>query len=334
MRLRMIFAITLFGVPAAAPAAVAQQSAAAAADELKKVGKILDDMTALSSDTALAAWKRLAEMGNLATPALLHYLSKGNLDQRIQAAEALGDLKDPAAGTGLIAALQERESELRLFAARALGEIGLIRGVKPLHKLLTDPDDDVRAAAAWALVELSDRSVLRAYYAGMLRAESSYDRERAAKAFGRLGTGQDAAKLAPLIQDENRDLRLQVIYSLGSLGSAEAIDLLIEALNDDHRRNRATAHELLQQLTGERSMVLHRDKWQLWWQINRQGYQLKKTGSAEPKVRKRGKKIEKEKTKSNKLLDHLIRQTRPKDEKKKPKDKAPPPEPEGDVPII
>lgn len=64
------------------------------------------------------------------------------------AAKALGALGDPRAIEPLIACLKRHDG----YAAEALGAIGDPRAVEPLLAALDDPDQDVRRAAARALV--------------------------------------------------------------------------------------------------------------------------------------------------------------------------------------
>lgn len=326
--------LAAFAGPVAARDAAPRARTAPSPAELKRLGRLLKDMAAPDPKTAYAAWKRLREMGNLATPGLLHFLADGERAERRQAAEALGDIKDAVAVSGLIQALSDPEPEVREFAARSLGAIAEGRAAVPLRRALADSDSEVRAKAAWALVELGERSVLEAYYARQRNSPSAYRRGRAAQAYGRAGRGPDAKKLAALLEDESRDVRRHFIDALGALASVEAVDLLIEALDDDFRKNRAAALRWLHKLTRERAIGFDRAKWDLWWEVNRQGYQLKKTGSAKARLGPARDKAPDKKSATEKELEELIRHSFP-DERNKPRPKEQePPEPEGEVPII
>jgi HEAT repeat protein len=74
-----------------------------------------------------------------------------NPAQTVNAALLLGELRDPAAVDGLIAALQSANYLLRVLAARRLGEIGDRRAVPALIKILGDPQEIVAAMAHKAL---------------------------------------------------------------------------------------------------------------------------------------------------------------------------------------
>jgi DEAD/DEAH box helicase domain-containing protein len=76
---------------------------------------------------------------------------------RVDAAYALGEIKDPIAVEPLIKVLINDPSEwVRLHAARSLGEIGDMRAKTPLQKRLTsDKDSEVKIAIKRALSKLS-----------------------------------------------------------------------------------------------------------------------------------------------------------------------------------
>lgn len=75
-------------------------------------------------------------------------------ESREEAAEALGEIRDPRAVDPLIAALRDRNSEVRAEAAEALGKIGDRKAVEPLTALLQDPSHEVRRGAETALSRL------------------------------------------------------------------------------------------------------------------------------------------------------------------------------------
>jgi HEAT repeat protein len=83
--------------------------------------------------------------------------------QSVNATFALGELADPAAVDGLIAALAgNRNFALRAFAARHLGEIGDRRAVPALIKALGDPQGVVVASAYTALQQFAKNGDARA----------------------------------------------------------------------------------------------------------------------------------------------------------------------------
>lgn len=79
-------------------------------------------------------------------------LKEEHTQVRLAAAKALGNLKDPRSVPLLNAALGDKEREVRIAAAKALAQIGDPRAVEPLiHILELDDDNGVRLVAAKAL---------------------------------------------------------------------------------------------------------------------------------------------------------------------------------------
>lgn len=82
---------------------------------------------------------------------LIIKLNGRNIQLRRQAAQALGEIKDPRAVEPLIAALKDEDSKVRMNTARALGEIKDPRAVRPLMVALKDQHSaEVRVRAAQA----------------------------------------------------------------------------------------------------------------------------------------------------------------------------------------
>lgn len=75
-------------------------------------------------------------------------------ESREEAAEALGEIRDPKAVDPLIAALRDRDAEVREEAAKSLGMIGDRKAVEPLNEALKDVDPKVRREAEQALARL------------------------------------------------------------------------------------------------------------------------------------------------------------------------------------
>jgi HEAT repeat protein len=75
-----------------------------------------------------------------------------------ESALALGRLGETRAVSDLIALLGGRSGNLRFAAAEALGEICDPAARDALQRCLTDDDEGVRAKARWALSRLRSRS--------------------------------------------------------------------------------------------------------------------------------------------------------------------------------
>ena len=99
-------------------------------------------------------WDRLAGMGDVAVESLIEALSAGDSETRMKAAWALGEIGDPRALEPLAAALADSEPRVREKAAIALGKLGESKAVEDLLRHLDDEDESVREAVSRSLREL------------------------------------------------------------------------------------------------------------------------------------------------------------------------------------
>lgn len=101
-------------------------------------------------------WGRLLRAGLF----LLATVAQGEAEERgIEAARALGALRQPADVPRLVAALVNSDRNIRFYAAYALGEIKDVAARDGLLAALRDPEWCVRDQAAWALREIRDPGV-------------------------------------------------------------------------------------------------------------------------------------------------------------------------------
>ncbi|WP_292383567.1 HEAT repeat domain-containing protein [Methanoculleus sp. UBA430] len=89
------------------------------------------------------------------TESLIRILRDGATADRMEAARALSAL-GPAALPGLLAALEDPDPRLRMWAAYTLGMIGDGRPAPALIRALEDPDPGVGRWAAAALRRIRD----------------------------------------------------------------------------------------------------------------------------------------------------------------------------------
>jgi HEAT repeat protein len=88
------------------------------------------------------------------------------IDKRAKAVRALGLLtKDPKAATLAQAALSDPQPDVRVAAASALGQMEASSAIPALRSALEDKDGAVVMAAADALAKLKDSSAYQVYYA-------------------------------------------------------------------------------------------------------------------------------------------------------------------------
>ena len=117
------------------------------------------------------------------------------------AACLLGNLAVTGADAALIATLAHPEERVRMAAARALLQLGTPKGLQALHAAISDPSAEVRRVSA--------------------------------AAFGVPGSGPGGGRpvtqrlVAALDRERDEDVVLEMLASLGSMGSADAMQRLV-----------------------------------------------------------------------------------------------------------
>src|SRR5690606_30198192 len=115
--------------------------------------KCLEALRSSDESIRAAAVSALLGMGKEAVGYLIEALSDRHYGVRIAAAEALGEIGDPAAVEALVRTLGDAREDVRIAAVSALGRIGDRRAVKPLIRLFRGRYHGVRVAAADAVAE-------------------------------------------------------------------------------------------------------------------------------------------------------------------------------------
>lgn len=130
------------------------------------------------------------EEGTAADPryvaAFTKLLSDQNTEVRIQAVSALGEMGLKQAPAPLLAAAKDQKPEVRGAVAAALARIGDPKAVPVLKGMLGDSDADVREWAITALGEIRDQTALEALV-GALKSTDPAVRRSAAQALGQRG---------------------------------------------------------------------------------------------------------------------------------------------------
>lgn len=197
----------------------------------------------MSRETAQEAHERILNM-------FLEMLRHDNMKHRIEAAKALGQLRDPRAVEPLIEilptlsypGLNVQESELADSVIGALGEIGDARAVLPLAKHI---DTNLERSQ-----EDRDREFHKLL--DMVRHDNTQDRLAAALALGRL---KDTRAVGPLIEIlptlsfdnadvENCQLAHRVVWALGELRDDRAVFPLIDLI----KTTRSSSHDAIDAL--------------------------------------------------------------------------------------
>lgn len=210
--------------------------------------------------------------------------------ERERAAELLGLARVPRSIGPLIDALDDPELDVRMRAARALGELGGQQARAALLAALTDENRWSAIRIADLLAEMGDgvmdelkatfprlgRSARLAaidvmarigsentgqLFVTLLGDEDSDVRTRSAAALGRIGYRQAAPELMRMLRDKAWPARAMAAKSLGTLRIEAAIPALCDALRDPEWWVRANSAEALRMLgpAGQQALATMRN---------------------------------------------------------------------------
>jgi HEAT repeat protein len=167
---------------------------------------------------------------------------------------------------GFIKALADSTDTVRAEAARWLGQYESEPALKPLRDLLiNDVSDKVRSRAAYALAYIepdletlaaTDTAGIDALLTGLSDNERSV-RLRVIWALGQLKSAAALRSLTNIVESEtaNYHEKQTAVEALGSIGDANAVETLVVALQfDRHEGVRGAAAEALGKMRDQRSL--------------------------------------------------------------------------------
>lgn len=174
---------------------------------------------------------------------LIRDLSDKNEDIRWGAAALLART-GTAAVEPLMAALDDRDSVVRLRAAWALGRIGDRRAVKKLIRTLRDGDWSVRMRGADALGALRAEEAT-ADLLLLLRDGNADVRRHAVKALTQIADPASADRISDALKDTDWRVRMGAALALAAIGDEKSISHLRAALSDENEYVRKIAQTVL-----------------------------------------------------------------------------------------
>jgi HEAT repeat protein len=200
-----------------------------------------EEVSQLELSLRLDVIRSLEQQGVIA-----HYLreTKSPLKwSRAHALRLLGELKVPASVPALLAALEDKDPDVRNVAARALGKMKLQAAEEALVGLLGKLEQSVSARIAAICIEMGARTaplLIRALRDGTPKA-----RFWAARILGEIKDGRAARSLGDALLDPEPDVRSAAAWALGAIADRSTGAMDEAALRDPVWCVRAHAAEAL-----------------------------------------------------------------------------------------
>jgi HEAT repeat protein len=180
---------------------------------------------------------------------LLIALNNNEWRMRAEAARKLGKQGEKTAVEPLVTALMnDSEAAVKIAAARALGDLPDYTPIEPLIAALYDPQDDVKAAVAWALGELGKRVPSSTPLENLLNNADTPVRAAAIRALGEMGERTPIHILVAALQDPGWQVREMATLALGKCGEHSLEDALESMLGDESQFVRKAAIRALEMI--------------------------------------------------------------------------------------
>ncbi len=171
---------------------------------------------------------------------------------RAEAAEKLGLMGSAQATSALVDRMSDPVPEVRVRAARALGNIRTSEALRPLVAALLDPARWSAIRVGGILIGAGDESVeiLLHEFPSMPR----HARISAIDIFGRIRSLKAIPLLTTLLRSRDADERARAAFALGCIGDPTTAPALMETLKDEAWAPRAMAARALGRLKEEGSV--------------------------------------------------------------------------------
>ena len=140
----------------------------------------------------------------------------------------------------LIEQLKDQDPQNKIEAAEKLGERKNRKATVDLCLLLSDSNHEVQLAAIKALRKIGDQRATETFNF-FLPQNTCFHREDIAEAMGALKDTNAVPILASVFNSAWLELRAEIVRTLGRIGGPEVIDPLIIALKDNHPKIRHIA---------------------------------------------------------------------------------------------
>ncbi|MHB9031186.1 MAG: HEAT repeat domain-containing protein [Candidatus Latescibacterota bacterium] len=221
---------------------------------VKKVVALLNDG---DDRIVFIALQALGEMRDSTTIApLCHMAENPNPVFRAEAVRSLGKIGIDSVWTAIEQALADTSKEVRGSAVTALGVRSDLSSLPKVYGMLHDPAPSVRAAAVQALYSLSaisEAGIKALSFQKAVRDSFNVVRYVAAQALGKAypDTVIAAALLLSLLEDQDKNVRVEAIRSLGIVHGVKAVPILKKNFVYSTYEEQEAISKTIKMLTGE-----------------------------------------------------------------------------------
>ncbi len=177
-----------------------------------------------------------------AIPDILEKLESGRSFALANIVTTLGYEKPEGSGPLLVKLLENPDSQVRLSAAMALGNIGYKPATMALRKMWQDDRSrEVQVGAASSVARMEKDENAFSFIVKSLQDNAVNVRKTAAEALGKIGDKRAFEPLIGALKDNSADVRDQAAWALAHIRNKKAIKSLIGALNDSDANVRGSA---------------------------------------------------------------------------------------------
>ncbi len=166
-------------------------------------------------------------------PALQECLQEPDSDLRVYAALALGERKDPRAIPALVGALEDANKNVRFHAIEALGNLGAKEAVEPLMAIAESGDFYLAFPALDALMKIGDSSTIARLLPLLQQSLNWRVRREAVDNLAMENNPQLTQELLRLLREQHRNPNiLNSVLQVLVLSNVDPIPSLVECLKD------------------------------------------------------------------------------------------------------
>ncbi len=188
-----------------------------------------------------------------AAPILVDALNSDDISQRAVAVRLLGELRDRSAAVPLARMVVDPTEPLRMAAAAALVRTGASKAGGTLRAGLDVSDPEVREATIWAMGHVGGETARTELMNVLVDGENSEERALAAVGLGWIGGEGVVEALREKLSSDgtvSESVQIGVYWALGQVGDRAAVPTLASGLEDGATRPRTVAARSLGRIGG------------------------------------------------------------------------------------